>query len=70
MAAEYANAESINFMATHGRGLICMPIEENKAKELNLHPGRRIMQIIMVQLLLFLLIILIQLQEYQLMKER
>ena len=38
MAAEYANAESINFMATHGRGLICMPIEENKAKELNLHP--------------------------------
>ena len=32
MAAEYANAESINFMATHGRGLICMPIEENKAK--------------------------------------
>ncbi|MCE9655136.1 bifunctional 3,4-dihydroxy-2-butanone-4-phosphate synthase/GTP cyclohydrolase II [Clostridium celatum] len=38
MAAEMVTAESINFMATFGRGLICMPIEENRARALNLHP--------------------------------
>lgn len=38
MAAEMVTAESINFMATFGRGLICMPIEESRARALNLHP--------------------------------
>ncbi|RGX07169.1 bifunctional 3,4-dihydroxy-2-butanone-4-phosphate synthase/GTP cyclohydrolase II [Paraclostridium sordellii] len=38
MAAECVTPEAINFMATYGRGLICMPIDEEKAKALNLHP--------------------------------
>ncbi len=37
MAAEKVTGEAINFMATHGKGLICMPIEEDKARILNLH---------------------------------
>jgi len=28
--------KKINFMATHGRGLICLAIDKNKAKALNL----------------------------------
>ena len=35
-AAEMATPEMINFMATHGRGLICAPIIEERAKELQL----------------------------------
>jgi len=35
-AAEMATPEMINFMATHGRGLICSPILEKRADELNL----------------------------------
>ncbi len=35
-AAECVTPEIINFMATHGRGLICSPITEEKAKELKL----------------------------------
>ena len=35
-AAEMATPEMINFMATHGRGLICTPILEKRADELNL----------------------------------
>lgn len=35
-AAEKATPEMINFMATHGRGLICTPITENRCKELGL----------------------------------
>lgn len=38
MAAEMVNGEAINFMAKHGRGLICMPIEKKIAKKLNFHP--------------------------------
>lgn len=37
MAAEFASPEAINFMATYGRGLICMPITEGHAKKLGLH---------------------------------
>jgi 3,4-dihydroxy 2-butanone 4-phosphate synthase / GTP cyclohydrolase II len=37
-AAEIVTSEMINFMATHGRGLICTPIEEKRADELNLKP--------------------------------
>lgn len=35
-AAEKATPEMINFMATHGRGLICAPITEERCKELKL----------------------------------
>ena len=35
-AAEMATPEMINFMATHGRGLICTPILESRCKELDL----------------------------------
>ncbi|WP_210468377.1 bifunctional 3,4-dihydroxy-2-butanone-4-phosphate synthase/GTP cyclohydrolase II [Sporosarcina sp. 6E9] len=35
---EFATPEVINFMATEGRGLICVPIEEEKAVQLNLNP--------------------------------
>ena len=35
-AAETATPEMINFMATHGRGLICTPLTENRCKELEL----------------------------------
>ena len=38
MAADKVSASAINFMATHGKGLICMPIEEEIAKRLNLNP--------------------------------
>ena len=36
-AAELVTPEIINFMATHGRGMICMPITEERCDELNLH---------------------------------
>jgi 3,4-dihydroxy 2-butanone 4-phosphate synthase / GTP cyclohydrolase II len=35
-AAESITPETINFMATHGRGLICTPMEEKRADELDL----------------------------------
>jgi 3,4-dihydroxy 2-butanone 4-phosphate synthase/GTP cyclohydrolase II len=37
-AAEKVTPEIINFMAVHGRGLICLPMTEDRADELNLHP--------------------------------
>ncbi len=37
-AAEKVTPEMINFMATHGRGLICAPLTETRCKELDLHP--------------------------------
>jgi 3,4-dihydroxy 2-butanone 4-phosphate synthase / GTP cyclohydrolase II len=37
-AAEFVTPEKINFLATHGRGLICMPITEEHAQRLGLHP--------------------------------
>jgi 3,4-dihydroxy 2-butanone 4-phosphate synthase/GTP cyclohydrolase II len=36
-AAEKVTPEMINFMATHGRGLICAPLTEKRCKELGLH---------------------------------
>lgn len=36
-AAEMVTPEMINFMATHGRGLICAPLTESRCKELGLH---------------------------------
>jgi 3,4-dihydroxy 2-butanone 4-phosphate synthase/GTP cyclohydrolase II len=35
-AAEMITSEKINFMATHGRGLICTPLSEKRCKELKL----------------------------------
>ena len=35
-AAEKVTPEMVNFMATHGRGLICTPLTENRCKELEL----------------------------------
>ena len=37
-AADFVTPEKINFMAKHGRGLICMPITEAHAQRLNLPP--------------------------------
>lgn len=37
-AAETVTPEMINFMAMHGRGLICAPLTESRCKELQLHP--------------------------------
>ena len=36
-AADKVTAEMINFMATHGRGLICAPLTENRCEELELN---------------------------------
>ena len=35
-AAEFATPENINFMAMHGRGLICMPMSEEYVKKLQI----------------------------------
>lgn len=35
-AAEFATTENINFMATHGKGLICMPMSEHFVKKLRI----------------------------------
>ena len=37
-AGAFATPENINFMATWGRGLICMPMSETFARRLDLHP--------------------------------
>jgi 3,4-dihydroxy 2-butanone 4-phosphate synthase/GTP cyclohydrolase II len=36
-AAELISQETINFMAKHGRGLICVPLTEGRCKDLGLH---------------------------------
>lgn len=38
IAAEFATPEAINFMATYGKGLICVPLESKRIKELQLEP--------------------------------
>ena len=35
-AAEFATTENVNFMATHGKGLICMPMGEEIIKKLQI----------------------------------
>lgn len=37
-AASLITPETVNFMATHGRGLICAPISEERARNLSLTP--------------------------------
>jgi len=36
LAAEFVTPEAINFMATHGRGLICLTLNEARCRQLNL----------------------------------
>src|SRR6476661_2943497 len=36
MAAQFATPEAINFMATHGRGLICLSLTAERCDELGL----------------------------------
>ena len=38
MGASFATPEHINFMATHGRGIICVPMEGHELDRLGLHP--------------------------------
>lgn len=38
VAAEYASAETINFMAKHGRGLICLALTKENADRIGLQP--------------------------------
>jgi 3,4-dihydroxy 2-butanone 4-phosphate synthase/GTP cyclohydrolase II len=38
MAASFVKPDDINFMAKYGRGLICVPMEEERLKELALQP--------------------------------
>ncbi len=37
-AAEFITADKINFMAKEARGLICIPMEDQRLNELDLHP--------------------------------
>ena len=41
MAAEKVTPEAINFMVTHGRGLVCAPLTQNRATELGLYEMAR-----------------------------
>ncbi len=36
LAAEFVTPEAINFMAKHGRGLICLTLTEERCRQLNL----------------------------------
>ena len=36
-AAEFATTENVNFMAVHGKGLICMPMSIDICKNCNSH---------------------------------
>jgi 3,4-dihydroxy 2-butanone 4-phosphate synthase / GTP cyclohydrolase II len=38
IAAQFATPDAINFMATHARGLICLPLTEQRCDELGLFP--------------------------------
>jgi 3,4-dihydroxy 2-butanone 4-phosphate synthase/GTP cyclohydrolase II len=38
MAAQFVTPEAINFMAKHGRGLICLTLTEHRAEKLGLYP--------------------------------
>src|SRR5438309_9884062 len=38
IAAQFATPETINFMATHARGLICLALTDDRADQLGLRP--------------------------------
>jgi 3,4-dihydroxy 2-butanone 4-phosphate synthase/GTP cyclohydrolase II len=42
MSAEFASPEALNFMITHGRGLLCMPCEAKRLDALRIGPMVRI----------------------------
>ena len=42
VAAEFITPEIINFMAKNARGLICVPMEEQRLDELELHPMKNL----------------------------
>ncbi len=44
MAAQFVTPEAINFMALHGRGLICLSLTAERAESLNLEPMARVNQ--------------------------
>ena len=48
-AAEFATTENINFMAMHGKGLICMPMSEKYVKNSDFRRWYRKILIIMRQ---------------------
>src|SRR5215208_1188370 len=37
-AADFVSADKVNFLAKHGRGLVCMPVTEDHAAQLGLRP--------------------------------
>src|SRR5215472_13031611 len=39
LAAELTTPEAVNFMATHGRGLICLSLTEDKLRDLGVRPS-------------------------------
>jgi 3,4-dihydroxy 2-butanone 4-phosphate synthase/GTP cyclohydrolase II len=41
MAAQFVDADAVNFMALHGRGLVCLALTEDRAYHLQLHPMAR-----------------------------
>ena len=41
MAGQFATSAKINFMAKYGRGLICSPLEQDRARALNLFQMER-----------------------------
>ena len=41
MAAQFVTSEAVNFMALHGRGLICLSITPERAEQLHLQPMTR-----------------------------
>src|SRR5450432_87818 len=38
VAADFITPDAVNFMATHGRGLICLTLTEDRCRQLNLAP--------------------------------
>ena len=44
MAAQFVTAQAVNFMALHGRGLICLSLTAERAEVLNLEPMARVNQ--------------------------
>ena len=39
---EWMQDNTVNFMAKHGRGLICAPVSSDIAEKLKLHPARNL----------------------------
>ena len=42
LAAEKCTPEKVNFMITHAKGLVCVPMSGKRINELNLHPMTKI----------------------------